>query len=356
MGGLLTRQARERERRDELLSAYLDGQLDARERARLEAQLATDPALEADLAALQHTVALVRDLPSVPVPRNFILPQTAAARPQPARRVRPRRAWAAPFLTAATAVVSLAFVVVLAGEMLLLGSGGMAFGPEIGQVMEAPQAAWAPPVEEAVAVETVVVEAEMEKVVPAPTEFGMPAAEVPAAEVPAAEVPVAEVPAEAPQETPLAAAQVAEDEGESAEAGVPPEPGMGGGGPSEETATPVPAAAAPLVEATAAPAPTPSPPVVEEAADAQRAPATATAASEEGVNLVTPTPGQVGELVPRVEEKEGRAETEGEQYVREEQDLERVVISPWRVVEIVLGLTALGLALATVWAWRARRR
>jgi hypothetical protein len=179
---------------------------------------------------------------------------------------------------------------------------------------------------------------------------------MPAAEVPAAEVPGAEVPAETPQEAPLAAAQVAEDEGESAEAGIPPEPGMGGGGVAEPTATPTPTAVAPPVEATAAPAPTPSPPVVEEAADAQRAPATAAAAPEEGTNLVTPTPGEVGELIPRAEEEEDRAGAEGEQYLREEQGLEGVVISPWRVVEIVLGLTALGLALATVWAWRARRR
>ena len=341
MGGLLTRQARERERRDELLSAYLDGQLGARERARLEAQLATDPALEAELETLQHTVALVRDLPSVPVPRNFILPQTAAARPQPARRARPRRAWAVPFLTAATAVVSLAFIVVLAGEMLLLGAGGIAYAPEIGQVMEAPQAAWVPPAEEEVAVETVVVEAEMEKAVPAPAEV---------------ERPAAEAPAEAPQEAPLAAAEVAEDEGESAEAEVTSEPGMGGGGVAEPTATPAPAATTPLVEGMAAPAPTPSPPVVEEAADAGRAPAIATAAPGEAVNLVTPTPGQVGELVPRAEEEEGLAGTEVEPPVREEPGLGRVVISPWRVVEIVLGLTALGLALATVWAWRARRR
>jgi hypothetical protein len=234
--------------------------------------------------------------------------------------------------------------------MLLLGAGGMAFGPEIGQVMEAPQAAWVPPAEEQVVVETVVVEAEMEKAVPAPTEVEMPAAEEPAAEELAAEAP-----AEAPQEAPLAA-KVTEDEGESAEAEVPPEPGMGGGGVAETTATPAPAAAAPPVEATAAPAPTPSPPVVEEAADAQRAPATLAAAPEEGVNLLTPTPGEVGELLPRVEEEEGRAGTEDEPYAREEPSLQRVVISPWRVVEIVLGLTALGLALATVWAWRARRR
>jgi hypothetical protein len=74
------------------------------------------------------------------------------------------------------------------------------------------------------------------------------------------------------------------------------------------------------------------------------------------VNLVTPTPGEVGEIIPWMEEEEGRAGTEGERYLGEEHGLERAAISPWRFVEIVLGVTALGLALATVWAWRARRR
>jgi len=146
MIGLFTRQAGEREQRDELLSAYLDDQLSAGERARLEAQLATDPALRAELDTLRRTVALVRDLPPVPIPRNFILPQTVAARPRPVRRARPRRAlraepqakaWAAPLLTAATAVVSLVFVVVLAGDLLLSGMGGRAFAPAAAPLMEA---------------------------------------------------------------------------------------------------------------------------------------------------------------------------------------------------------------------------
>ena len=47
--------------RDELLSAYLDDQLDAEDRARLEAQLAGDPALRSELEMLRRTVALVRD-------------------------------------------------------------------------------------------------------------------------------------------------------------------------------------------------------------------------------------------------------------------------------------------------------
>jgi anti-sigma factor RsiW len=46
---LFAGQAKKREQRDELLSAYVDGQLSAGERARLEAQLATDSALQAEL-------------------------------------------------------------------------------------------------------------------------------------------------------------------------------------------------------------------------------------------------------------------------------------------------------------------
>jgi len=54
---------RARERMDELLSAYIDGALSPRERARLEARLAQDAALRARLESLQRTVALVRGMP-----------------------------------------------------------------------------------------------------------------------------------------------------------------------------------------------------------------------------------------------------------------------------------------------------
>ena len=143
MGRLFTRQAK-RERRDELLSAYLDGQLSAEEQVRLEARLASDPALQADLETLRHTVALVRGLPPVPVPRNFILPREAATRPRPAPPSRPRLAWAAPLLTAATAATSLLFVFVLAGNLLLPRmAGNRAFAPASAPLpeAEAPQAA-----------------------------------------------------------------------------------------------------------------------------------------------------------------------------------------------------------------------
>ncbi len=267
--GLFTRQAGKREQRDELLSAYLDDQLSAGERARLEAQLATDPVLRAELDTLRHTVALVHDLPPVPIPRNFILPQTMVAHPRPARRARPRLAWTAPLLTAATAVVSLVFVVVLAGDMLLSGVGGQAFAPAAAPPMEAeaPQVALesAPVIEE--------IEVEVEEVIPAATPLPMPM-EVPPGVVTTAVVEAEHYDVEAPR---------------TAETTVP----AAGGGLSEEAT---------------APAPSPSPAVVEKAAVAPTAPTVATALPQEETNGAEPTPSEVAEAVPlMVEEEETEA-------------------------------------------------
>ena len=346
MGGLLMGQTRER--RDELLSAYLDGELSDRERTRLEGRLAADPALRAELEALRHTVALVRDLPSVPVPRNFILPQTMAARRRPARPPRPRRAWAAPLLTAATAVVSLAFVVVLAGELLLPISGQITSAPAAEPALEAeaPQVALAPsPVREEAVVETVEVEAE---VVAEEVEKAAPTTAV-------AEAPAAEAPMEAAPEAPPEAEDYAAETPESAGT---PEPGLGGGGPTEEP--PPPAAAAPVAEESAAPLPTPTsepeeraaspstpgPRVVEETAEAPQADA----------GRVIPTPGELADVSPQVTEGEEPEATESARGVLEREAALRTGIPLRRVLEVILGLTALGLALTTVWAWRARRR
>ena len=339
---------RTRERRDELLSAYLDGELSDRERTRLEAQLAADPALRAELEALRRTVALVHDLPSVPVPRNFILPQTVAARPRPTRPPRARRAWAAPLLTAATAIVSLAFVVVLAGELLLpiTGQIGSAPAAEPALEAEAPQVALAPsPVREEAVVETVEVEAEavaeeVEKVAPATV----------VAEAPAEEIPMEAAPEASPEAEDYAAGTPA---GEGA-----PEPGIGGGGPTEEP-SPL-AAAAPVAEESAVPLPTPtsepeeraaSPPtlgprVVEETAEAP----------EMDAGRVAPAPGEVAEVSPQVTEGEEPEATGDERGVLEREAAARARIPLRRVLEAILGLTALGLALVTIWAWRARRR
>ena len=108
-----------RERRHDSLSAYIDNQLSARQRTRLEARLAVDPALRADLASLRRTVGLLRGLPSLSVPRDFGLPPQT----RPYRRPWARPAWNAPARNTAATVVSLLFIVVLAGDWLGSGAG-----------------------------------------------------------------------------------------------------------------------------------------------------------------------------------------------------------------------------------------
>jgi hypothetical protein len=333
----------EQEQRDELLSAYLDGELSADERARLEAQLAADPGLRAELDALRHTVALVRDLPSVSVPRNFILPRDVAARPGPARHARPRLAWAAPFLTAATAVVSLLFVVVLAGNLLFLGAGDRASAPrpEPQMAAEAPRElpAPVPASEEEVVAETVVevevtveveLEAEGEGTLGAvPTETPLPMA----AEAPPEAVSPVTVEAEE------YAAEIAADADATAVA-------MGGGGTMEP----------------AVPTPIPSPPAAEKAEEPLTTLPTATTVARAAVGVAEPTPSDVGKAEPPLEaaqDEEAAAAEPPPAAVESEPEQalpQRAVIPPWWALEVALGLIALGLAFATVRAWRARRR
>ena len=57
----------------ELLSSYLDGQLKPSDSARLEARLATDPALREVLGDLRAARGLLRQLPMRREPRNCTL-------------------------------------------------------------------------------------------------------------------------------------------------------------------------------------------------------------------------------------------------------------------------------------------
>ena len=127
---------RAREKVDELLSAYIDGALSPRERARLEARLAQDADLRARLESLQQTVALVRGMPPVRAPRNFLLTPAMARQPAPvARRL-------APALTFATAISGLLCVILLVGNLITAGPGGMgtaAPAPMVAVHKESPQ-------------------------------------------------------------------------------------------------------------------------------------------------------------------------------------------------------------------------
>ena len=98
------------------LSAYLDHQLSAAEKAKLEKRLAREPELKSALADLRMTVRALRTLPTVKPPRNFTLSRAQAQALQ--RRPRPGLT---PVLRLATVFAALALVVVVAGD--LLGSG-----------------------------------------------------------------------------------------------------------------------------------------------------------------------------------------------------------------------------------------
>lgn len=69
----------------ELLSAYLDDQLDASSRAALETRLAADPDLQRELEGLRATVALVGGLPQLRAPRPLTLDKATARAARPAR-------------------------------------------------------------------------------------------------------------------------------------------------------------------------------------------------------------------------------------------------------------------------------
>jgi anti-sigma factor RsiW len=355
MGRLFGRRESERERRDELLSAYLDDELSTEEQARLEAQLATDPALRAELDALRHTVTLVRDLPPVPLPRNFVLPQTMAVLPRPTPSVRPRRGWTAPLLTAATAVVSLMFVVVLVGDLLLSGTGGLPAAPmaepameraiEVEAPAEAPQAALAPsPIVEAeeVAAEAVEAEVVVEVTVVVEAEEDLSLDTMPT-----------DTPLSQPAEAPLPAEPAATDEGEDYVVEAPREgevtptaSALGVGGPAVEpipaTPTPAPSPAAELAPATSTLIP--SPVVVEQAEDTPTV-------------LLTPVAPGADESIPEPPPDATAGVVPSPQALWSEEGTQRrAPISPWRILEIALGLATLGLALTTVRAWRTRRR
>jgi hypothetical protein len=111
----------------ERLSAYLDGVLPPRERAALEARLATEANLQVALEELRFVATSLRRLPAIPVPRNFTLTRDALH----ARRGRPY-----PALPFATALATLAFLVVFgwdawAPRAVLLGAQSPAPADEV---------------------------------------------------------------------------------------------------------------------------------------------------------------------------------------------------------------------------------
>lgn len=103
----------------ELLSAYTDGALNARQRAQMEQRLNADPALSTALRKLESTRNLLRRAPQRKAPRAFTLTRQMAGIPQASPR-----GWSVYSFASVAAVLLLA--VVTAGD---IWAGGQFFGP-----------------------------------------------------------------------------------------------------------------------------------------------------------------------------------------------------------------------------------
>jgi anti-sigma factor RsiW len=115
----MTRLSRLPPRDLEALSAYADGRLSPVERQPMDARLQEDPALRRALDEIRATSALLRALPSVRPPRNFLLtPEMAGVR---------RRWLGYPALQLATAMATLAFFVTVGLDVFAPVAGSVAF-------------------------------------------------------------------------------------------------------------------------------------------------------------------------------------------------------------------------------------
>ena len=152
----------EHKRVEEMLSAYLDGELSPKEQATVEKHLARCADCAQNLHTLRQTVALLEQLPPVAVPRSFAIRPVQAARRHSFFQT--RQAYV--YLRAATALATILFAVVLAGDVFITGLTPYLAPARAPEVIEREV-----PVEKVV-VETVVVEKEVmvEKVVPVTVE------------------------------------------------------------------------------------------------------------------------------------------------------------------------------------------
>lgn len=100
----------------ELLSAYIDDQVDGEERQQVEALLQQDPEAAQEFAWLRYTVGLLAELPRQPVPRAFTLNEEVV-KPQPGIGLK-WLSWLNPaYLRGATALVAICLMVLFVGDL-----------------------------------------------------------------------------------------------------------------------------------------------------------------------------------------------------------------------------------------------
>lgn len=346
---------------EENLSAYLDGELTARDREAVERHLSTCRDCQWNLKTLGQTVRWTKELPVVPLPRVFTVP--AAAQPARARR----RSWSYGLLQGATALVALLLVFALAGDFLLSGAlpaarpepqvikemvvvetvAVQAVATEVTRQVELEAAAPAAPATEVVAEKAVSVEA-----TPSPELYPAAPTELPPGEPLAAPAPTA-VPEvsgmAAPGFGPPAEKAAERITGEAAEDQAAEEMPLGVGGGMTEAislylASEIVLTGAYSVEATAEPTPTPLP---------TAAPAPMTGPEP------TATPQPTGALAPTAIAYAPPPSLlgAGEQAAGEGERVSRQPLVAWlHVAELILGGTFILLATATIVATVRRHR
>lgn len=225
---------------DELLSAYLDGEVTAQERAQVERALAQDPETAWRLESLQQTVTLVKALPRVNLPRSFTLREADVMPTRGAAETATpwwRSLFAPVLLRNATAIAALLLMVFLAGDLMLSRTLSSANAPV---ALKAPETVV---VEAVVQATPAIANARAVEPLPTPTAGDSAAAQVQA-------LPPAVQPLEAPGASSTSAAPTAPAV-EVVTAVPPPAPAAGASG---ALVTTVPATGAPVIELMAPPA------------------------------------------------------------------------------------------------------
>lgn len=130
---------------DELLSAYIDGEVTPTEKQRVEQALREHTDLRQKLAELQQTVALMSELEPMPLPRAFALSEAQVLAAGGRVRSMPRSGiWSRLFprlMPLATATVAVALLIVLGLDFYAPGAQPMVEKSEIAQVAAEPQVA-----------------------------------------------------------------------------------------------------------------------------------------------------------------------------------------------------------------------
>jgi hypothetical protein len=222
------------ERRQEALSAYLDGALTPAEMQRFERQVASDEALQAELEEQRLIKASLSRLPRLRAPRNFTLDPALYGRPVDSTADR-----LYPVLRVATAVVAILFVVVLVIDLSPIGAGlqeSTSIAEDLrpaAESVEAPAGAEQTPLLEPQAEEVAVGEVEIEvtRLVEAEEEAAVEMAAEEPAEAEMAEEEAALAEGDAGQ----AADEIFQEAPEEPAPPPGPEEASGGGGPPGET-------------------------------------------------------------------------------------------------------------------------